>query len=75
MDFHAGFITVGNEQISMAVVSDPSVGSDQLSWEFEEEPDRCAVCGGLHFILVESSQLFCHTEEIYEHLCLSPPER
>lgn len=74
MGFHAGFITAGNEQISMAVVSDPSVGSDQHSWEFEEEQDRCAVCGGLRFNRVESSQLSCHTEETYEHLCLSQPE-
>lgn len=49
MGFHAGFITVENEQISMAVVSDPSVGSDQHGWEFEEELDRCALRKRLTF--------------------------
>lgn len=34
MGFHAGFITVDNEQISLAVVSDPSVCSDQSDRAF-----------------------------------------
>lgn len=46
MGFHAGFIAVENEQISLTAVSDLGVCGEQSGSEFEQELNRCVVCGG-----------------------------
>lgn len=57
MGFHAGFIAVENEQISLTAVSDLGVCGEQSGSEFEQELNRCVVCGGRWFIQLESSHL------------------
>lgn len=70
MGFPAGFNAVENEQISVAVVSDPTVGSVQHSWGFEEKLDRCVLCGGPSLTQrgKQPADLLRHTEETCEHL-------
>lgn len=70
MGFPAGFNAVENEQISVAVVSDPTVGSDQHGCGFEEKLDRCVLCGGpcLTQCGKQPADLLRHTQETREHL-------
>lgn len=74
MGFHAGFITVEYEQISLAAVSDPSACTDQSGWEFGEELDRCAVCVEAELLSMWEAANWAVAQETCEYLRLSRPK-
>ncbi len=74
MGFHVGFITVENEQISLAAVSDPNACNDQSGWEFEEELDRCAVCVEADLLSMWEAASWTVAQETCEYLRVSQPK-